>query len=506
MDKLWSKMISSEIFLAVAALLFLCVYNFKRRKLYVLSSKLSGPSAFPLIGCYHHFIGAKSLKEFKKSFDFTKFGIFRLWLGPKLYLLINNSEDIQLVLNSNNCINKDQAYDRLQDLYGDGDGFFKKSGRSLFISPHHHWKENRKLLNPCFSVNVIRKFNPKMNELSEVLVENLRGKVGNGAFNIWEYAVLCSLDMIVETSMGVKRDLQKNNDFSYVFATAKMFDLVYKRVLKIWLQSNFIFKRTKYYKVHVTESKTMSDFQKSILDEKIEMLKDVQDDEDKDVFLNKLVHTLKENKIHYDAAYGELTTTLIAGNETTALTISIVCLMLAIHPEVQEKVFQEIYEVFSEKKIEASYDDLMKLNYLDMVIKETLRLYPSGPYIARTVSSPMELSNLHIPSGVSLIIPIFNIQRDKKIWGPDADLFNPDNFLPEKVQSRHPYSYCPFSGGYRMCIGYKYATMTIKTVLIHLLRNYKFSTELKMKEIRLKIDLTLKIMNKPMVSIEEREF
>lgn len=192
--------------------------------------------------------------------------------------------------------------------------------------------------------------------------------------------------------MGVKRDLQKNNDFSYVFATSKMFDLVYKRVLKIWLQSNFIYKLTKYYKVHLTESKIMRDFQKSILNEKIEMLKDVEDDEDKDVFLHKLVHTLNENKIHYDAAYGELTTTLIAGNETTALTISIICLMLAMHPEIQEKVFQEVYKVFPDKKIEANYDDLIKLNYLDMVIKETLRLYPSGPYIARTVTSDMELS------------------------------------------------------------------------------------------------------------------
>lgn len=192
--------------------------------------------------------------------------------------------------------------------------------------------------------------------------------------------------------MGVKRDLQKNNDYSYVFATSKMFDLIYKRVLKIWLQPNFIFKLTKYYKIHLAESKIMGDFQKNILNEKIEMLKDVEDDEDKDVFLNKLVHTLNENKIHYDAAYGELTTALIAGNETTALTISIVCLMLAMHPEIQEKVFQEIYDIFPEKKIEATYDDLMKLNYLDIVIKETLRLYPSGPYIARTVSSDMELS------------------------------------------------------------------------------------------------------------------
>lgn len=190
-------MISSEIFLAVAALLFICFYNFKRRKLYILSSKLNGPSALPLIGCYHHFIGSKNFKNFRKSFDLTKFAIFRLWLGPKLYLILNNPEDIQLVLNSNKCINKDDAYVRLEDLYGDGDGFFKKSGRSLFISPHHHWKENRKLLNPCFSVNVIKKFSSKMNELSEVFVDKIREKIAKEAFNIWEYAVLCSLDMIV---------------------------------------------------------------------------------------------------------------------------------------------------------------------------------------------------------------------------------------------------------------------------------------------------------------------
>lgn len=192
--------------------------------------------------------------------------------------------------------------------------------------------------------------------------------------------------------MGVKRDIQKNCDFSYVHATSRMFDLIYTRLLNIWLQINFIYKFTNYYKIHLTESKIMTDFQKNILNEKIEMLKDIEDDEDKDVFLNKLVHALNENKIHYDAAYGELTTTLIAGNETTALTISIVCLMLAMHPEIQERVFLEIYENFFDKKIEASYDDLMRLNYLDMVIKETLRLYPSGPYIARTVTSDMELS------------------------------------------------------------------------------------------------------------------
>lgn len=105
-----------------------------------------------------------------------------------------------------------------------------------------------------------------------------------------------------------------------------------------------------------------------------------------------------------------------------------------------------------------------------------------------------------------LIIPIFQLQRRTDIWGQNADQFNPDNFLPEKSEARHPYSWIPFSNGPRNCIGMKYALISMKVMLCYLLRNYKFSTSLKYSELIFKLSLDLKIVNKHMVSIEKRKF
>lgn len=102
------------------------------------------------------------------------------------------------------------------------------------------------------------------------------------------------------------------------------------------------------------------------------------------------------------------------------------------------------------------------------------------------------------------MISMYTLHQDPKIWGKDAHKFDPDNFLPEKVQGRHLCSYIPFGGGLRNCIGMKYSQLSMKTMLIHLLSNYRVGTALKMEELRTKIDVTLKLINKHMVSIEPR--
>uniref|UniRef100_A0A1B0EXY2 Uncharacterized protein n=2 Tax=Phlebotomus papatasi TaxID=29031 RepID=A0A1B0EXY2_PHLPP len=102
------------------------------------------------------------------------------------------------------------------------------------------------------------------------------------------------------------------------------------------------------------------------------------------------------------------------------------------------------------------------------------------------------------------MISIITVHRNKEIWGPEAEKFNPDNFLPEKVQTRHPYYYFPFGGGIRNCVGMKYSFLAVKTMIIHLLCNYRLNTELRMQDLRTKFDVTLKLVNKHMVSIEAR--
>ena len=110
-----------------------------------------------------------------------------------------------------------------------------------------------------------------------------------------------------------------------------------------------------------------------------------------------------------------------------------------------------------------------------------------------------------IPAGITLLINFYSLHRRKDIWGENAELFNPDHFLQENIDKRPPYSFLPFSGGARNCIGYRYAMISLKILLIHLLRQYKFSTHFKYSDLRFQTDINLKLCTEHLVSIELRQ-
>ncbi|KAG4069559.1 hypothetical protein HA402_006925 [Bradysia odoriphaga] len=196
---------------------------------------------------------------------------------------------------------------------------------------------------------------------------------------------------------------------------------------------------------------------------------------------------------------------LVAGNDTTALTMSHIILMLAMHPEVQEKAFQEIKDCHETQTSLTDAEIMAKLVYLEMCVKESMRLFPVGPFMGRQTTEDVKLSNCTVPKGTMLILSCHHLHRNKEVWGPNADKFDPDNFLPEKVASRHAYSYLPFSGGARNCIGIKYAWMSMKIFLSAIMRQYKFSTHLRLEEIVTKFEILLKIENRHLVTVERRE-
>lgn len=121
--------------------------------------------------------------------------------------------------------------------------------------------------------------------------------------------------------------------------------------------------------------------------------------------------------------------------------------MLAMFKDIQKKVVDEINTVVPNKNDDIDFEAINKFIYLEKVIKETMRLFPITAVVLRTTIEDFQLDdNYKIPAGVNILIRLFNIQRDKRYWGEDADEFKPERFDKENIKNVHPYAFIPFTG------------------------------------------------------------
>lgn len=148
-------------------------------------------------------------------------------------------------------------------------------------------------------------------------------------------------------------------------------------------------------------------------------------------------------------------------------------------------------------------DDLKKLRYLEAVVKEALRIYPSVPFFARTITEDCTIRGFHVPKGVNVVIVPFALHRDPEYF-PEPEEFRPERFLPENSSGRNPYAYIPFSAGLRNCIGQRFALMEEKVVLSTILRNFSVKASQKKDELCLVGELILRPQDGMWIELEHR--
>lgn len=159
----------------------------------------------------------------------------------------------------------------------------------------------------------------------------------------------------------------------------------------------------------------------------------------------------------------EVDTFMFAGHDTTSSAIGFAIYLLSKHPEVQEKVYEEAVAMEGREK------EAMK--YLEAVIKETLRIYPSVPLYSRLLQEDYKIRDLVIPKGTAISVCTYMAHRDKRYY-PDPDTFNPGRFLSPENE-RHPFQFVAFSAGPRNCIGQKFAMLELKCSLAKILRTFE---------------------------------
>ncbi|XP_014487181.1 PREDICTED: cytochrome P450 4g15-like, partial [Dinoponera quadriceps] len=170
------------------------------------------------------------------------------------------------------------------------------------------------------------------------------------------------------------------------------------------------------------------------------------------------------------------------------------------------RVHEEMDSIFLDSDRQCTFVDTVNMKYLERVILETLRLFPAIPIFGRKLNKDVRIvtGNYVIPKDATIVIVPFLVHRAEKYY-PNPLVFNPDNFLPDKMQQRNPYAYIPFSAGPRSCLGRKYAMLKMKILLSTILRKYRIISNVAYQEFPLLAEITLKRGDGFNVKIESRK-
>jgi cytochrome P450 len=151
-----------------------------------------------------------------------------------------------------------------------------------------------------------------------------------------------------------------------------------------------------------------------------------------------------------------------AGHETTALALTWTFFLLSRHPDIEQRMLEEIATVTGGNDLTA--EKVSDLVYVRQVVQESMRIYPPVAMVVRQAVADMALGDEEIRAGDNVFVPIYAIHRNKTLW-PDPERFDPDRFIPEAVKARHRYAYLPFAAGPRICIGMGFSLLEAAAIL-----------------------------------------
>ncbi|XP_064011537.1 thromboxane-A synthase isoform X1 [Pogoniulus pusillus] len=205
-----------------------------------------------------------------------------------------------------------------------------------------------------------------------------------------------------------------------------------------------------------------------------------------------------------DEIAGQAFLFLIAGYETTTSTLSFATYLLATNPECQERVLQEVDD-FSAKHMVPDYQNVQELPYLDMVIAETLRMYPPAFRFTREAAKDSLVLGQHIPAGAVIEVAVGHLHHNPEFW-PEPEKFIPERFTEEARKEQHPFAYLPFGAGPRGCIGMKMGLLETKITLLRILQKFQFKTCPETEiPLQLKSKATLGPKNGVYIMLESRQ-
>lgn len=289
----------------------------------------------------------------------------------------------------------------------------------------------------------------------------------------------------------------KAEDFEYLDAVKQLGYVVSARFLTPWQKSDFLFNLTANKRAQDKCAKVMHEFTQKIIDDrrlklskdKVENLDNLDDDDvglkKKMCLLDVLLQSTTDGKpLTNDDIQAEVDNFTFAGHDTTTNAICFTLYTISKFPGVQRKLNEEIEQVLGGGDV--TFKIINEFKYLDLVIKETMRLYPPVPVIARRLHEEVDFGDFIAPANANYNLFFYTLFKNPEVFA------NPEEFIPERFLNldKSPYAFTPFSAGQRNCIGQKFALLNVKNNIINILRTFELVPGYV--EPKLEITLTLK--------------
>lgn len=457
-----------------------------------ISNASSTPEEFKLLAL-------QFVMGYARILQTNKVALSKVYIGVWPLLFLSSAEAAEVVMKSNTILDKAFLYDLFNSWLGTG----------LLTSPKRKWRARRKLLTPAFHFKLLDDFVPVMVEHSRTFANRLRTlsqQHQQAPLDVVPLVSCCTLDVICETAMGVSVNAQEDEDSPYVRAVKVVSGSFLERFVSPWKWVDALFfsnpkgwnvKRNVDYLHNFTERIIQS--RKSDYLENPPVIGASEEDADRPyggkrlAFLDILLMShLRDPSFTVEGIREEVDTFMFEGHDTTAMGISFTLYLLGLYKQVQDKVYRELGTIFG-KDVEraVTVDDLKEMRYLECVIKESHRLYPPVPLIARNTDEDADILGYRVPRGCMLVMLPFMMHRDSRFF-PEPEEFRPERFLPENCAGRHPYAYMPFSAGPRNCIGQRFALQEEKVVISTILRHFRLHSPDHRDTIRLTWGLVLR--------------
>jgi len=427
-----------------------------------MSETPPGPKGEPLFGSSRRY--ANDPFEFISALEETYGDIALFDMGPMDTYMVTDPADIERVLVS--------EADRFRKPDFQGDALGDLLGEGLLLSEGDTWQKQRELAQPAFQMGRLMGMADRVTGHAESMVESWQP---GQTVDVENQMARVTLKVILDLMMGV--------------------ELAEDRVDTVQAQLEPLGRRFEPDPLRFAmpdwvpmpgdeEFEHAVDTLETVLDEIVAARRGTEGEVSADGvrpaangdgdapmdFLSVLLRAQNRGEQSAEMLRDEMMTMLLAGHDTTALTLTYTWFLLSEHPEAERRVQEEVDEVVGDGT--PGMDHVREFEYLEWVINEAMRLYPPVFTIFRSPTEPVDIGGYRLPKGATVMLPQWGVHRSDRYWD-DPETFDPERFSPERRADRPRFAYFPFGGGPRHCIGKHLSLLEAKLIIATVVGEYE---------------------------------